>query len=569
MYTSSNHDIDLQHTADEDTDTIPLWREFIETPSVKLIAISLVGLIFGGLFQFTGIWLGAIKLLCLSALFFVLRTNVGVKSAFIFSWVFGASVTLGGMNWLFTAMHDIGGLPNWIAGLAMLLFSLLLGSFNGLAGATFEWIKHRTYRFTIPFVATWTLAEWLRTWVLTGMPWMSTGYGFLDTPLTGIAPVFGVLGISAASALLAVCIIRLVFGEPFETALSKFSQYNSTKPDRIPNYFKHLKRFQPTKVIFLILSLCILSIYSGKTHHTKPYGAPLSVSLLQGNIPQSLKFDRESRWNHMEIYANLAVSRPAQLTVMPETAFPTWEEVPNEIFNRIQQIPGTLVVGNIGQTKQGYTNRLEAPFLTNTPLISTIKPPSKKSTNNTSAVNTVSESKSSWIYDKQHLVPFGETIPTGFRWFVNMMSIPLASLSTGNTKSPHLKVADLNIAANICYEEIFAHEWRKRAAQAHVLLNASNFGWYGDSSVLNQHVNIARMRALEFQKPYLSATNNGSTLFAQANGEVTVAPRNTAAVLSGAVQGMSGFTPYSIWGDWGIVAVMLALLSLVFLAGRR
>lgn len=583
MYTNANNNIsyDLERDIDH-IDERPLqktlWLEFIETPVIKLMVISLFGLIFGGLFQFTGIWVGATKLLCLSALFFALRHNIGLKSAFIISWVFGTAVTLAGMNWLFTAMHTIGGLPAWIAGIAMLLFGLLLGAFNGVAGLSFEWIKRRTHRFTIPFVATWTLGEWLRTWVFTGMPWMTTGYGFLDTPLTGIAPALGVLGVSAASCMLAVCIVRLMFGEPFESALTKTSLFNSAKLDTIPNYFKNIKRFQTVKVIFLILSMCTLCVFSGKSFYTKPYGKPLVVNLLQGNIPQRLKFDNESRWNHMEIYANLALSQSAHLTVMPETAFPSWEAVPTEILEKIQSVSGTLVVGNIGKTAQGYTNRLETPFVLNRPSfdssanfdkLSNKKAPTKKAP----TLNQMSQLPKSfdkpWVYDKRHLVPFGEHIPLGFRWFVNMMSIPLASLAVGDLKMPHLVVNGLNIAANICYEEIFAHEWRKRAAKANILLNASNFGWYGDSSVFNQHINIARMRALEFQKPYLSATNNGATLFVNSEGQVTVAAVNTATVLSGTVQGMSGVTPYAIWGDWGIVTFMFGLLLLVFFTSRR
>ena len=267
MYKRTNNNInydlerDLDHI-DEHRLQKPFWLEFIETPTIKLMVVALFGLVFGGLFQFTGLWLGAVKLLCLAALFFALRRNIGLKSAFIISWVFGTAVTLAGMSWLFTAMHTMGELPAWIASIAMLLFGLLLGFFNGIAGLTFEWIKRRTHRFTLPFVATWTLGEWLRTWVFTGMPWMTTGYGFLDTPLTGIAPILGVLGVSAASCVLAVCIVRLLFGEPFESALTRTSLFNSAKLDTIPSYFKNIKRFQTVKVTFFnSISVCFVYIF--------------------------------------------------------------------------------------------------------------------------------------------------------------------------------------------------------------------------------------------------------------------------------------------------------------------
>lgn len=565
---SGNTDFDLEPNLHEfytidDINTVvsrkKMVLKWLKHPKIILISSILIGLLFGFLFQFTGLWLGLIKLLCLSLIYFILCRNIGLKSAFILSWSFGTAATVTGMGWLLTAMHTIAGLPILIAMLALLLFSLLLGAFNGIAGLSFEWLKRKTHRFTIPFVTTWTLGEWLRTWVLTGMPWMTTGYGFLDTPLTGIAPVLGVLGVSTASILLSVCIVRLTIGEPFETALNKFSLFNSARPDSIPNYFKQLKRFKREHVSLLILFIAMLCIYSGKYPHTHPYGNPLTVSLLQGNIPQRLKFDPDSLKKHMALYADLAISKPADLIVMPETAFPHWDQVPLELFDRLKKIPGTLIVGNIGKTIEGYTNRLEAPFILNTDINKPIR--SKQKIFNTQY--------KPWVYDKYHLVPFGEYIPPGMDWFIHMMSIPLSNLTTGYSQSRPLNVNGLNIAANICYEEIFPHEWKKRAAKAHILLNASNFGWYGNSSVFNQHINIAKMRSLEFQKPYLSATNNGATLFANYDGTVTVATTNTLLLLSGTVQGRSGMTPYAIWGDWGIVVLMFGLLISSLLFSRR
>jgi apolipoprotein N-acyltransferase len=549
-----------------DTDNDPnelakptVLAEFLASSMVRLMAVSLAGLLFGTVFHTTGVLLGTLKLTCLALLFLTLRNTHNWRTSFILGWAFGATATFSGMSWLYTAMHDIGGLDIWLAVLAMMLFSLLLGAFTAVSTALFTVVKNRTHRFTFNFVACWVLGEWLRTWVITGMPWMTTGYGFLETPLTGVASSFGVLGVSAVAILLAVCLVRLVFGEPFESFISTFHAYKNpsfagkARHQKIPAYFKNLKRFALDKVLLiagLTLAMCYIL---GFQSYTTPYGQAITVSLLQGNIPQNLKFDERQSRNNLEVYAELVSRSTGQLVVLPETALPLWQNIPSDIVDRLKAAPGTLVVGSLGMQGKRYTNRLETPFVLNT-------------INSPNASTTASARKASiavpkpWFYDKSHLVPFGESIPWGFDFFVAMMKIPMSSLAAGSTQTPNLQVAGLNIAPNICYEEIFAHEWRHRAAKANILLNASNFGWYGNSAIFEQHMNIARMRVLEFQKPYLSATNNGTTLIVKPDGSINALKPNRGSVLEDSVQGMVGVSPYSVWGDWALVALALGLL---------
>jgi apolipoprotein N-acyltransferase len=331
---------------------------------------------------------------------------------------------------------------------------------------------------------------------------MSVGYGFLDTPLTGVASGLGVLGVGALAVLLAVCMAQLL----------------------------NRRRFRAVLGAGVIFFMCY---FAGQTSYTTPHAAPLSVALLQGNVPQDLKFDPVAKLGYMQRYAAMAAQSTAQLTVMPETALPALQSsLPADIVATLKAASGTQLIGVAGEIDGRYTNRMATPFAA--------KP---------------------WHYDKTHLVPFGEAIPTGFQWFVDMMKMPLSSMGRGSSTQSNLQLGELSIAPNICYEEIFAHEWRARGAQAHVLLNVSNFGWYGNSTVFAQHAGIARMRALEFQKPYISATNNGSTLAVLPSGAVQAQlAKNTQGTLNVTVQGMSGQTPYSIAGDW--LAVGLALLVL-------
>ncbi len=482
--------------------------------SLTLFGALVAGAVFGAVFHLTDGWAIAIKLLCLAAAFIALRSAGSKRSALLTGWAWGAGATLTGMGWLYVAMHDVGGMPAWMAGLAMVLFSLLLGVFNGVAALGAAWMKTYSRAYALPFAACWVLGEWLRTWVLTGLPWMSVGYGFLDTPLTGVASSLGVLGVGAAAVLLAVCTAQL------------------------------LNR-QRIKAVFGAGVLLAVCHFAGQTAYTAPHSAPLTVALLQGNVPQNLKFDPTASLSYMRRYAQLAAQSKAQLTVMPETALTTvLSRVPDDVLATLKAASGTQLIGIAGELGGKYTNRMATPFATG--------------------------SSEPWVYDKSHLVPFGEAIPTGFQWFVDMMNMPLSSMGRGSESQSNLQLGELNIAPNICYEELFAHEWRVRGAQAHLLLNVSNFGWYGDSSALPQHAGIARMRALEFQKPYLSATNNGTTLAVLPSGEVQAQlAKNTQATLNVTVQGMKGETPYSRGGDWLIVGLALAMLGFALLRTKR
>lgn len=475
----------------------------------SLLGAVLAGAVFGGVLHMLAVWAIVLKLLCIAAAYAAVRRANSRWAALCTGWAWGAGVTLTGMGWLYVAMHDVGGMPAWMAGLALLLFSLLLGVFNGFAALGAHEFKTHLKHYTLPFAACWVLGEWLRTWVLTGLPWLSVGYGFLDTPLTGLASSLGVLGVGGAAVLLAACLAQL------------------------------LNR-QRIKALAGASALMLTCYIAGQSQYTAPIGKPLSVALLQGNVPQNLKFDPAATQGYMRRYAQMAAESKASLTVMPETALPALpSNVPEDVMNILKMAQGTQLIGIAGELGGRYTNRMATPFAT-----------------------------SPWVYDKHHLVPFGEAIPYGFQWFVDMMNMPLSSMGRGGAAQDNLTLGELSIAPNICYEEIFAHEWRERGAQAHILLNASNFGWYGNSSVFDQHVGIARMRALEFQKPYLSATNNGSTLAVLPTGATHAQlANNTQGTLNVTVQGMAGQTPYSRWGDWGAVA--LALLCLMGCVARR
>jgi apolipoprotein N-acyltransferase len=181
-------------------------------------------------------------------------------------------------------------------------------------------------------------------------------------------------------------------------------------------------------------------------------------------------------------------------------------------------------------------------------------------------------------YSKHHLVPFGEFIPPGFRWFIQMMSIPLGDFQRGGLAQAPFVWQGQRIAPNICYEDLFGDEiganFRDEATAPTILLNVSNIAWFGDSVAIDEHLSISRMRSLEFARPMVRATNTGATVVIDAEGRVThQLPRLTRGVLQAPVEGRTGLTPYARWvapfGLWPLWIAMLAIVGIAFAMGRR
>jgi apolipoprotein N-acyltransferase len=283
---------------------------------------------------------------------------------------------------------------------------------------------------------------------------------------------------------------------------------------------------------------------------TQPVGAPLKVSLLQGNIPQSLKWDPKRTMLSLETYAALAARNPADLTVLPETAIPLFfDETPRELLADLTQ-HGPALLGVAVRTREngqmsGYTN---------------------------GAVLVRRNGATDFdvqAYAKRHLVPFGEYAPPGFAWFFALASIPMSDFSAGPPLQKPLAVAGQNIAPNICYEDLFGEEIIRALPAATLLVNLSNTAWFGDSLAQPQHLQISRMRAIETGRPMLRATNTGMTAAIAPDGTLAAAlePFGTGALVI-SVQGYSGATPYVRYGN-ALALALVVLACLPALRGRR
>lgn len=421
-------------------------------------------------------------------------------------WGWGAFFA--GVGWLIVALHRYGGMPLPLAVLSIALLAVYMALWPALAGWLFAKIRCRSWLADAALLAAcWTLGEWLRGWVFTGFPWLAIGYSQTPpSPLAGFAPLLGVYGVGFIVALLAAA---LVLG------------------------WGRWRRLAALWALVLVSGFAL-----GFVRWSTPVGEALSVSLIQTNVPQQMKWD-EMRFQAV-LEANLDSIRDARgrIIVLPETALPTLiDNVPPTYL----ELLGLMMRQRGGEGILGVFTRDGDGHIYNSAV--------------TLGAGRVQQ------YSKRHLVPFGEYSPPLFGWFYQLAHIPMSDQTRGRSAAP-LALAGQKIAVDICYEDVFGEELIGSLPEATLMLNISNLAWYGDSHAQPQHLQIARMRALETGRPMLRATNTGMTAVIRPDGSVqAVLPAFTRGALNAEVRGYQGLTPYARWGNGAILAVIACALA--------
>ncbi|HTH43562.1 MAG TPA: apolipoprotein N-acyltransferase [Oxalicibacterium sp.] len=481
-----------------------------------------------------------LQILTLTLLFHLVANASKIRSAVAIAWLFGFGWSVCGVHWLYISMHDYGGMPAAMAALAVALLALYLGAYVAAVAGIATWLRQSRRAsassvLLLVLPALWALAEWLRGWLFTGFPWVSTGYAHTDSPLTGFAPVLGVYGIGWLAALCSACLALAV-----------------------------QRRTASRRRIVPLLALAVIALAGiglRQIDWTAPNGQPISVRLLQGNVPQEMKFDPEHANQTLTLYEDMIREAPADLIATPETALPLLaSQLPDDYLPRLSLFASAtnshLAIGvPVSDGPRQYANSVLGI-----------------------APGTARDAPAIYRYDKHHLVPFGEFIPLGFRWFVDMMRIPLGDFTRGAALQTPFDVRDQWVLPNICYEDLFGEEiagqLRNSAAAgspvATMLLNMSNIAWFGDSIALPQHLQISQMRAIETGRPMLRATNTGATAVIDPKGKVTAELKPfERAVLTTSVQGYQGLTPYVRFGNASIVLLALVLLLAARFLARK
>ena len=466
-----------------------------------------------------------LQLMSLAALAWVLQQQVSWRRAGLLGWTFATAWLTGTYWWLFISMHVYGGLPSPLAVMAVVGLAAFLGSYYAAASAAFAALGRQSLLLQgALFAALWMLAELARVVWFTGFPWGAGGYAHVDGPLSVLAPHVGVHGIGFAAALLAFALSLL----PRKGTLRSWRYWLAVAGAAG------------------LLAACNMAAFPTESALSQP---KLRVALLQGNIPQDEKFEGGTGIPiALEWYGRQLQDNKAALVVAPETAIPVLpQQLPAGYFEALagrfaKGEQAALVGMPMGGFKEGYTNSVVG-----------FKP-----------------GGGAYRFDKHHLVPFGEFIPPFFKWFTRMMNIPLGDFNRGPLGQQSFEWQGQRLAPNICYEDLFGEElavpFANAATAPTILVNFSNIAWFGDSLAIDQHLQISRMRTLEFERPMIRATNTGATVIIDHRGRVTHSlPRLTRGVLTGEVEGRTAITPYAWWvsrtGLWPVWALALAIVG--------
>lgn len=457
------------------------------------------------------------------ALLMWLWQDAAPREAAWLGFLFNAGTFGAGTYWLLISL-PIGGAPLWLALFLTLGLAGIMGLYHAALGyVCARWLPERgALRWLVALPAAWLLIEWWRGWFLSGFSWLSLGYSQSDTALAGLAPVTGVYGLSAALLLGSGALVALALG----TA-----------------------RVRITALIVLAVPWLAGAALHGDSW-THPAGAAVSVAIAQGAVPEEEKLQAASRDTTLNLYQSLTEQAlGAALIVWPESA--PGADTANDLVAYLQRLYGeahgrgsALVIGVL-RAEGGVSDTDPVRYY-----------------NSVLALDT----SVTW-YDKHHLVPFAEffPVPPFVRSWMRLAKLPYSDFTPGAAYQPPLPAAHLKLAATVCYEDAYGslmlEPLRRGAADA--LVNVTNDAWFGHSSARYQHLQIARMRALEEGRYLIRAANDGVSALIGPHGEVVArAPEFRPAVLLASLTPLAGLTPYARVGNWPIV--ILAALALAY-----
>ncbi len=488
---------------------------------VSILAVC-SGLILPLSFAPTEWWVVAIGTLFV---FYALLQNATPKQALWIGWLFGLGYFGIGVHWVYFSLHLFGAAIAPLAALLTLVFVLVMTVFPSLTA--YCWVRARQPRNPMAnaflFAALWVLSELIRGKLMDGFPWILVGYSQTSGPLGHLAPVVGVYGLSFLIVLIAAT------GVAFITSATRL-------------------RIRAFVVIVLPV---IFSVATKNVQFSEETGDALNVRMVQANIKQEMKFSQGRLQAALTDYTSMTQQPGLEnidVVVWPETAIPTF-------FSNVENIMNPFVASmdelGIDVLSGGFQRDGDKIY---------------------NAVKQLGGEQA--VYQKRHLVPFGEYMPLRFLldFAAKFIVIPMSDLTAGSGPHVPMSIQGVNIGISICYEDVYGEEMRALLPDSNLLVNVSNDAWFGNSAAPHQHEQKARMRALEFARPLIRVTNTGVSSAIDYRGRVIGRIfHNTAGIMDVQVQPRSGLTPYARTGNWPIflisfVIVVVASLKRRFLA---
>ena len=450
----------------------------------------------------------------------VVQSDLSTRNLFFAGWIFGIGYFGFGVYWIYNSLHDFGMAPPVVAGGITGLLVVILALAPAL---TFNFWCYSRRHFGDFSLWLWPLfwfgLEWIRGWILTGMPWLSLGYSQTSSPLSGFAPLIGVYGISALCLFMAVALFLLL-------------------------------RDRRYSMLLILVAIPLSGWLLQQVEWTAPQAQSLKVTMVQGNIPQEVKWRRDQRQNIFNTYWR-ETSRfwDSDLIIWPETALPgNSEEIEQSVLQPMQETvieQGTTIIsGLVGSDKRSgrYYN---------------------------SAVLLGTERV--W-YHKRHLVMFGEYYPLrGLLDFLRgWINIPYSDLTPGPREQALMQVNDSTLGVSICFEDVFSRDILLALPAANLLVNLSNDAWFGNSTAPHQHMQIAQMRSQETRRAMMRSTNTGVSAFIDHKGRVIARTEQfKTQSITELVQGRGGLTPFYYFAKIQGMLAILPFVGVLILARRK
>lgn len=457
------------------------------------------------------------------AVLMVLWQNATPREAAWTGFWFNAGTFAAGTYWLYISLHIFGEAPIWIAVMLMIGLVIIMGSYHALLGfLVARWLPRTgALRWLAGLPAAWLMIEWLRGWFLSGFAWLSLGYSQTDTWLSPIAAVAGVYALSAVLLLSAGALITLWLGS---------------------------RRERIAAVVVLVLPWAA-GVALNRVEWTQDSGSPIAVAIVQGAIPQEMKWIEQNRDTTLRLYRELSEEAfGTPIIVWPESA-------PPDLANNLVKYLGDLYSA---AHRHGSSVVLGA-----------VRANDDRSEYFNSVLSLGEDIE--W-YDKHHLVPFAEffPVPDFVRSWMRLMNMPYADFTRGGENQQPLSAGGIKLAAGVCYEDAYGSYQLASIRQSHALVNVTNDAWFGRSSARHQHFQIARMRAIESGRYLLRAANDGISGVIGPRGEIVAkAPEFTPTVLRSLITPRTGSTPYLNVGNWPIMSLALLVLICTVVAHLR
>lgn len=460
----------------------------------------------------------------LSPALLIYQTSLLSSGKFIF-WlgcVYGLGYFGFGVSWIYNSLHVYGHAPVLVAGGLTLLMIMTLSLFIGAALSIYHILTQRydskVMLWSLPLI--WFAMEWFKGWVLTGFPWLSLGYAHIHSPLAGFAPLVGVYGLSFLSIVISLSLVVW-------------------KKEKNPVF------------LGIVFFIGLTGFALQQIDWTEPSGEPLTITIVQGNIPQEMKWNRKYRQKIIDTYWKASQQHwDSDLIVWPEAAIP----------GRSEDLEKHLLLPMAKKASEHNS------YLLTGILVSDLK---KQEYYNSMILLGDRRGQ----YHKRHLVPFGEYYP--FRDLLSFMQayikIPMSDMSVGPDHQDLMTVNDVSLGVSICYEDVFSRDINLDLPDANILINTSNDAWFGDSLAPHQHLEIAQMRSLETGRPMVRSTNTGSSAFIDFKGRlISKSEQFKQQTLSGKLYGRTGSTPFLSFAKvqpW--FAGLILLLALIVILKRR